>query len=62
MTYKCPYCQHEGPPRIEKKMSSNGWILFIVLLMLCFPLCWIPFVMDDMKEEKRRCMSCGTPH
>lgn len=60
MAFKCPFCEHEGPPTTQKKMSSTGWVLFIVLLLLCFPLCWLPFVMSGMKEEVRLCGSCGT--
>lgn len=41
-------------------MSSQGWIFFVLLLLLCFPLCWIPFVMSSMKEEKRKCAACGS--
>jgi hypothetical protein len=26
-------------------------IVFIVLLLLCFPLCWIPWLVDSMKGE-----------
>lgn len=60
MAFKCPFCQHEGPPMVSSKMSTAGWVLFVVLLLLCFPLCWLPFVMSGMKEEVRTCASCGT--
>ncbi len=33
-------------------LNKNGGILFIILLVFCFPLCWIPFVVDSMKAEK----------
>ena len=57
--FKCPYCGNENPPIVEKKMSTGGWVLFVVLLLFCFVLCWIPFVVDGCKEEKRRCSACG---
>ena len=60
MSFKCPYCSHEGPPRINKKISMGGWVLFVVLVLFCLLLCWIPFVVDGCKEEERICSNCGT--
>lgn len=59
MAFTCPFCQHEGEPSVEKKMSTGGWLLFAVLLIFCFLLCWIPFVIDGCKDEFRKCASCG---
>ena len=59
MAIKCPFCSHEGPPNIKKELSGGGWVLFVVLLLLCFPLCWLPFVIDGCKNEIRKCASCG---
>ena len=56
---KCPFCNHEGDPLVDKKMSVPGWILFAVLLVFCLPLCWLPFVIDGCKEPVRKCASCG---
>ena len=33
-------------------LNKNGFVIFIILLFLCLPLCWIPFVVDSMKSEK----------
>lgn len=38
-------------------LNQTGIIVFIVLLLACFPLCWIPFVSDGMK--KMLCTECG---
>jgi len=32
-------------------LNQTGMIVFIILLVLCFPLCWIPFIMDGMKGD-----------
>jgi hypothetical protein len=32
-------------------LNKNGVILGVVLLLLCFPLCWLPFVMPQFKGE-----------
>ena len=60
MALKCPFCDHEGMPVIEKKMSETGWVIFVLLVIFCLPLCWIPFVVDGTKEEIRKCASCGS--
>jgi lipopolysaccharide-induced tumor necrosis factor-alpha factor len=58
--FVCPFCRVQAPPIIQKKVSDVGWVLFVVLLLCCFPLCWLPFVIDGCKEDVRRCSSCGT--
>jgi hypothetical protein len=30
-------------------LNQNGMIVFIILVLVCLPLCWIPFVVDSMK-------------
>ena len=32
-------------------LNQTGLIFFIVLLLVCFPLCWIPWLIDGMKGE-----------
>jgi len=59
MPIKCPYCGKEGQPIVTKKISGAGWILFVVLLLFCLPLCWLPFVLEGCKEEERKCGACG---
>lgn len=58
--FTCPFCHYQGPPIVERKMSSNGWVMFVLLLLFCIPLCWLPFVIDGCKEDVRKCPSCGT--
>ena len=33
-------------------LNKNGLILFIILLLVCLPLCWLPWVIDSTKAEK----------
>ena len=56
VAFKCPYCQSQSPPIQKQKISTAGWILFVVLLLACFPLCWIGLL---MKEDYRACSFCG---
>jgi lipopolysaccharide-induced tumor necrosis factor-alpha factor len=58
--FTCPFCRFQGPPIVERKLSQNGWIVFVLLLIFCLPLCWLPFVIDGCKEDQRKCASCGT--
>jgi hypothetical protein len=57
--FTCPFCHFQGPPIVERKLSSNGWVVFVLLLVFCLPLCWLPFVIDGCKEDTRKCPSCG---
>ncbi|MFZ1933146.1 MAG: LITAF-like zinc ribbon domain-containing protein [Thermoguttaceae bacterium] len=57
---RCPFCGYEGQPLVRKAMSAAGWVLFVVLLLFCIPLCWLPFVIDGCKDELRKCASCGS--
>jgi hypothetical protein len=40
-------------------LSTGGWVFFAVLLLCCFPLCWLPFVIDGCKQDIWTCPSCG---
>ena len=32
-------------------LNQNGLILFIVLVIVCLPLCWIPWVNESCKAD-----------
>jgi hypothetical protein len=52
----CPYCQTDIPPHMAEKISTAGWVIFAVLLIGCFPLCFIGLL---IKEDYRICSQCG---
>ncbi|MSR79919.1 MAG: DUF4339 domain-containing protein [Gemmataceae bacterium] len=58
--FSCPFCDYGGPPVIKNTMSTGGWVFFITLLLFCFPLCFLPFIMGGCKDEVRKCGSCGS--
>jgi len=33
-------------------LNKDGLIWFIVLLIFCFPLCWLPWVLESTKVKK----------
>jgi predicted RNA-binding Zn-ribbon protein involved in translation (DUF1610 family) len=55
-SYRCPNCMSQFLPRIEKRISTGGWITFALLLVLFFPLFWIGLL---IKEEVHVCPSCN---
>nr|AUN37236.1 hypothetical protein [uncultured bacterium] len=42
-------------PRIERRISTAGWITFAVLLVFFFPLFWIGLL---IKEDVPVCSNC----
>jgi uncharacterized membrane protein len=41
---------------IIEKISSGGWIAFVLLLFVCLPLCWIPLIW--IKDRRSQCPNC----
>jgi DNA-directed RNA polymerase subunit RPC12/RpoP len=54
--YACPRCNSQLAPRMERKISNAGWIVFAVLLVTFFPLFWIGFL---IKEDVPVCPVCN---
>src|SRR5882724_6389278 len=46
--FSCPYCHTNLPPLRQSKISGAGWAVFVVMLLVCFPLFWVGFL---IKEE-----------
>jgi hypothetical protein len=42
-------------PRTTRRISTGGWVVFVVLLVVFFPLFWIGLL---IKEENRVCRVC----
>lgn len=53
---QCPYCHNVGPARIESKVSTGGWVVLVILLLVFFPLFWIGLL---IREEYYVCSYCG---
>jgi hypothetical protein len=56
--FQCPFCHTTVPPRIGHKISSAGWVVFILLtcFLITIPICWIGLL---IKEDYRICSMCG---
>jgi hypothetical protein len=59
--WTCRSCGYSGHPERVEKVSTAGWIFFLVLTFSCVGLliCWIPLV--AMKETTTLCPRCRTP-
>lgn len=54
--FECPFCGSDEFPRVKNEVSTAGWVVFIILILFCTPLCWIGILIT---EEKRLCRDCG---
>jgi predicted Zn finger-like uncharacterized protein len=54
--FRCPFCQANDPPEVKSRISTAGWVIFVILLIACFPLCIIGLF---IREDYRVCSSCG---
>ena len=56
--FQCPFCHTTMPPRIGRKISTTGWVVFILLtcFVITIPICWIGLL---IKEDYRVCSMCG---
>lgn len=34
-------------------LNQNGLIIFIILLLVCLPLCWLPWVIESCKAAEK---------
>lgn len=55
--FRCPHCMSPYSPRMERRISTAGWITFSVLLVMFFPLFWIGLL---IKEDVRVCQTCNS--
>ena len=53
---ECDRCGSTRPPYSTTAISEGGWVTFVVLLVLFFPLCWIGLLMT---ERRWTCSDCG---
>lgn len=56
--FQCPFCHTTVPPRVGRKISTTGWVVFILLtcFLITIPFCWIGLL---IKEDYRVCSMCG---
>ena len=56
----CPHCQIESTStRTKTYPNFITWISVGGFFLAFWPLCWIPLVVDSMKQTDHYCVSCG---
>jgi DNA-directed RNA polymerase subunit RPC12/RpoP len=54
--FRCPYCGSTEIPVTRSRISTAGWIVLVVLLLVTIIFFWIGLL---IKEEYRECYDCG---
>lgn len=54
--FRCPRCSSQFYPKLVRKVSTAGWIVFAILMITFFPLFWIGLL---IKEDVRICAVCN---
>jgi DNA-directed RNA polymerase subunit RPC12/RpoP len=54
--FECPFCHAHDRPRLESRVTTGGWVVFALLLLICFPFSVLGLF---IKEEYRVCRSCN---
>uniref|UniRef100_A0A665UAT3 LITAF domain-containing protein n=1 Tax=Echeneis naucrates TaxID=173247 RepID=A0A665UAT3_ECHNA len=56
---QCPRCHNVVVSQVEYKSGALAWLICAILgLFICWPCCWIPFVVDDCKDIYHQCPVC----
>mmetsp|Transcript_9567 Transcript_9567/g.13527 ORF Transcript_9567/g.13527 Transcript_9567/m.13527 type:complete len:113 (+) Transcript_9567:226-564(+) len=56
----CPACGAQTTTRIRTWPNIMTWVAVASLLLLFWPLFWIPFVFDSCKQTDHFCMACDS--
>jgi len=54
--FRCPYCRSRERPYVSSQVSAAGWVVIVIMILFCVPLCFIGLLMT---EETRVCCDCG---
>ncbi|CAD8170762.1 unnamed protein product [Paramecium pentaurelia] len=55
----CIYCFRPYTLILQRKIGISTFIVFLLLLIFFWPLCWLPFVLKECKDRYYYCSSCG---
>jgi len=56
--YTCPYCSHVGPTILKEKLGVCSIIAIVVLVVVFWPLFWLPLIMPGCKDKEHICPNC----
>merc|ERR1711962_1202201 len=63
MTMTCPFCQAHITTATSSRSGGAVWLTRLGITFLtggfCFPCAFIPFCIEDMKDQVHSCPNCG---
>merc|ERR550517_179279 len=63
MTMTCPFCQAHITTATSSRSGGAVWLTCLGITFLtggfCFPCAFIPFCIEDMKDQVHSCPNCG---
>ncbi|GKY96286.1 hypothetical protein MPSEU_000588300 [Mayamaea pseudoterrestris] len=54
----CPYCHAQTRTLPRNSPDACTIVIFVVLLIVFWPICWLPFVLPDCQKTEHQCASC----
>ena len=54
--FRCPFCRSREEPLTRQQVSGEGIFVFCLLLLFCFPLCFIGLLLT---KTVHTCAACG---
>ena len=56
-TAYCPHCENYCEVQINHNVPTEAWVMFFIMILLCAPLCWLPFLVYpyEITLECKRC-------
>lgn len=57
---RCPSCSQSSRTKVRTFPHIATWVACIILLILFWPICWIPLICDIFKQTDHYCSTCGT--
>lgn len=57
---QCPHCSSFVLTTTSYSPGALTWILFVILLIIFWPICWIPFLIKECKDVVHTCPACNS--
>jgi len=54
----CPFCQAQIQTATRYEPGTFAWIVCILLFFFTYCFCWLPFVINGMKDVVHSCPNC----
>ena len=55
---QCPHCGQQTQTKTRTYPNAITALAVVVILLVFWPLCWIPLVLDKCKETCHKCSKC----